>query len=165
MKTLTLALPKSKLQPPPTKSEVIDALTKLRVEKNIAERAKQVAERIVLKKELDTEIEQLATDGAIAFAKSAHLGRYYRDDKFVDGIYVAVIISHKQLSKETHDKLKKFHRLPEREITAHSDYVKMIRKEVQEQVNGIIPRNERVLALLNDETSKAALEKMLEAIS
>ncbi len=160
----TLALPKSKMQPPPKKSEIIDAMTRLRVEKNIAERKKQVAERMALWDEIERELKALAITSSGHLAMSVHEGNFRYKEKHVEGVYVSVLMPHTVLGKELHDKLKKFHNLPEREFSNDQYYYKMIRKEVAELVNGLIPHAERVNALLADETAKAAMEKMLETL-
>lgn len=158
----TLALPKSKLQPPPTKAEVIDALTRLRIEKLEKENKEGVALRKKLNDEAEAELIEFvnATHGSLA--KEADTGDWYSGCSKIDGIKVIIRLEEKQLPVALKSKLREIHKLPERiRSYCYSDE----RKSVALAVSGMGTKDERVNALLKDEVSRDALGKMLEAIS
>lgn len=159
-KELSLAIPKSKLNPPPKKSEVIDALTKLRVDELNKEQKEQVAERKRLEEEIEPELIEYALSNVASLIKNVKLGYAYDQEK-INGVGVLIQLDHKDLSKHLIDKLRRIHSLPERvRFYTTSD----VRKGILMAVNGMVPHNARVSLLLEDEESSRALKKMLEVI-
>lgn len=158
----TLALTQSKLQPPPTKTEVIDALTRLRIEKLMKENKEGVTLRKKLTAEAEKELVQLCQLDPGAFSPEASIGSWWSGDKKLVGVQVEMEIAENRLPTQLRKKLIQIHSLPERE--RHFIFNEE-RKIVSMGMSGMGTKDERVNALLKDESSKAALVKMLEAIS
>ncbi len=157
MKTLSLAIPKTKIQPPPTRSEIIDAMTRVRMDQLATENRAEVEARKTLEAEISVEIQSFAMANLETLAKQTDWSRWSKDTS----AEMKVMISDKQMPKPLKDKIKKAEGMQMRLRTY--DF-KEVRKEVYAAANKIVPHDERVSALLNDEASKKGLEKMLEAI-
>lgn len=161
-KELSLTIPKSTLIPPPKKSEIIDALTKLEVDKRTKENKEGVIERKRLEDESEKELIKLCLIDPAVFAVEADTGSFWSGKSVVEGIYVKFKIEEKQLPADLKKKLRDLHKLPEHNSNF---YFSDVRKEVQAAINGMVSKEERVTALLADEGSRKSLEAMLEAIS
>lgn len=159
-KELALA-PQTKLQPPPKKSEVIDALTRIEVEKRNKEERDGVERRKVLQKECEEEITMMALADTSAYVTEIHWGWGYSGGK-LEGIQVRLDIQDKQFPHELKKKIKEMLSLPSRycEVQFNS-----VRKEISALVNQVVPKDERVTAMLADDATRSSLEKMLAIIS
>lgn len=159
---LTIALPKSKLQPPPKKSEIIDALTRLEIEKRNKQLKADVDKRKALVIEAEKELIEFAMLSPRTFALDADLGSRWSNRDKLSGIRVYIEIDERYLPAELKKKIKEIHALPEDYREAQFHYV---RKEIAAAVNGMASHTERVEALLSNDDSKKSLEEMLEVLS
>lgn len=149
------------MQPPPKKSEIIDALTKLRVIQLDEESKRDAAERERMEEEIKPQLVSYAISNLASIVTDINTGHCYGDKK-ICGVKVLLELEQKDLSADLLAKLRKIHSLPERARTHDFHH---IRKEIAMEVNGMMPHDVRVNALLKDEDSRTALEKILETIA
>lgn len=161
MKSNQLAIT-SKVTPPPTKAEILDALTRLQIQKWKDEDKAGIAERKRLLEEAEIELETFAAANFERLSRDANIGSQSYRDKSLYSICVRVEIPESELPAELRAKILKIHDLPtlQREPVFHK-----VRKMIAEKTNALPTKEERIDMLLTDESSKSALETMLQTIS
>lgn len=161
MKTNQLAIP-SKVTPPPTKAEILDALTHLQIKQWKEEDRNGIAERKRLLAEAEAELEDFAATNFAQLEREASIGSQSYHNKSLHSICVRFEIPEKELPQELRAKILKIHKLPtlEREPVFYK-----VRKMIAAKISDVATKEERVDMLMTDEASKSALETMLKAIS
>ncbi len=153
-----LAIP-SKVQPKPTRAEIIDALTTIEIER-IKAKQKQDSER---KRALYEEIKKDLMDTHLKSPDQSpdyHFGYISSSNGKPYGIEIRFDIN--EPPKELVSKLKEYHELDK--YLAQPDFQK-IRKAIQFKMTGMEAKEVRVDRLLSDKDSRSALEEMLTKIS
>lgn len=141
------------IKPKPSKAEIIDALTELRVSELIEESRKKVDRR----KELDPIItKRLLKLGRVCDLEVKSFGWVSRDTGRVNNARLEIELG--SLPADLEALIVEWDKLPG---SAASPDERKVRKEVAERVNGSLSRSERVDAILSDPDSNAALRAAL----
>lgn len=146
------------IQPKPTKSEIISALTHLQIAKLEKEQTEGIERRKHLIPEVEADIIRLLRNTKITPENSKpNFGYFHKGE--ISGISVTVSLDSLPIALQ--QKLIEFHKLPSylRCIEA-----KKIRKEISDKVNNRATTSERVEALLKSDSGRAALNSILESL-
>lgn len=156
-----LAIPvkvETAVKPKPTKSEVISALTAIKMGQFSKEQRERSERKEKLESELKLEIPRLLKSKAIP--SRVHLGWFDRALDVTCGVYLNFDI--KDLPATVMKKLAEYHSVS-RPLPEPKE--KDVRRKIAASLEGIGTREERVEALMDDPESRKVLEKMLKAIS
>lgn len=147
----------TKVQPKPTKAEIIDALTQIEVERRNKERGDKVKQRQELGKELDAEL--LAFFFAEKKHSEADIHFGWKNQGKVNSVTIKFDLEN--LPSPIMKKLVLFHELPERYYEcSFSD----VRKDVVTLATGF-DKETRVMRLLEVKETRDQLEQILDTIS
>lgn len=159
----------SKVKPPPTKTEVIEAMTRLRV-KQLEDEAEASAR---IKQKIEDELKPMILAHALEVFSICpktirHGSRKTRWDSekrktvyLNDVAGVEVRLEFKSLPKDLTRTLVEYHKI----TSWRKNFdVKEIRREIKERMDNLTPKSTRVEALLTDPASKQALGSMMKAI-
>lgn len=149
----------SKVQPKPTRAEIVDALTQLEVQRRNDKSKADAARKKKLGEELEAEFVTHVIANIKAFKADLHFGYWNCEKPF--GFEVQIAADGVASSPKFAKRLKEYHSLPDRPREYRFNDV---RKEVLNATQGM-SKDERVVRLLNDKDSRASLEKMLDALS
>lgn len=156
----TLVIPanvQSAIVPKPTRAELIDAMTAIEIERIEAEQQATTEKREALKIEIENELLALPLDN---IPSVPNLGGCYGANSRLSG--VSIRFEFLNLPKPLAAKLCKFHALEQ----WHAEPKRLeIRKQILAKMNGMTEPHNRVDALLENVETKAALTKLLAAIS
>ncbi len=160
MKQLAIANPiESAVIPKPTKSEVIEALTRLKV----AELRQEIQERETklqaIKKKLEPKILSLALKQARTAKVSYDMGWLKGDGNGVYSVDVEIPVD--ILPPEIEKALFEYHTLKSEPFRVDE---KAVRKSISASMHGRATSEERVALLLNTPESNEALKKILKAL-
>lgn len=155
-KTTSLAVIPSALEssvtPKPSKAEIIDALTELRVAEIRSERKSRSDRREELKPIIEKALVKL---GKGKPAECDSFGWVSSSGK-VSGSSLKIELG--EIPNDLEKFIFEYDKIPS---YFNNIDEKKIRKEVSEKVNGSLSRTDRVDAILSDEESKAALQSIL----
>lgn len=145
---------KTKVQPKPTRAEIIDALTQLEIQRRNDESKKQVERKREIHQKLTDQIKRLKLNDPSPYI---HFG-YVREKK-VDSMYIKYSIEN--IPEPMEKMLLEYHSLPS---CPREHRFCDVRKEIYASSQGLACGT-RVTRLLDDKESRKALEAMLDAIT
>jgi len=156
-------------QPKPTRNEIIDALTAVRIEQLKKDQEEKLKLRELLSKEAENELKEFFASNISSFDVCFHLGNETRKLDSKKGKYVPAgriqgVNARYELAglpNALERKLVEIARLPN---YASSFDERVIRKQIREKMEGIKTPQERVFALVNNPASRSALEKILSKL-
>lgn len=167
-KAITLKKVETVVKPPPTKSEIIEAMVQVRIENVLKEQAEKEKER----KDLETELRPLLLAYALknqsSLPASVDFGQEeqkweadkgYLKTGRISGCDVTLKLDRLPASIE-----KKLIRLAKIPTYFGKPNPVNIRKQIKQAMSGYAPAEERVKALVADTESKKALNATLKAI-
>lgn len=156
------------IAPKPTKNEIIEALTQIRIEELRKEVMAAIEQRDALAKECRELILDWHKSSGEAEPKVdlGHPDRKWdqsKGERVMTGATYGVEITFEcpVLPEKIKDKLLEFHRAAERAYMSHT--VDSVRKEIRDKL--IVSKDSRVSALLSDPESRKTLEEALASIT
>jgi len=155
-------IPPATIQPKPTRAEIIDAMTNIRIEQLKAEQEKGLAEREKLQKKVEAMIRREALKNAKTLNANIDTG-YVR---IIDGLKVIYSVEYRlQINQPSEELRAAIIRLKELPTYARPFYFEDVRKQVL-QASKLMgeSKDSRIKKLCTDPKSRKALEAALKEI-
>lgn len=149
---------KSKVQPKPTRAEIVDALTQLEVQRRNDKSKSDVAKKKKLGDEIEAEMIAAVVANPEAFSGEFKFG-YFNNQPY--GYEVRFSVDKLASASAFAKRIKEHDALPS---IAREYRFTDVRREMLNATQGM-SKDERVTRLLSDKDSRASLEKMLDALS
>lgn len=160
----TLALPakvETAIKPKPTKSEIISAMVRVKIEQHDAEQRAIAQKRASLGEEIEKALKAFAKTAARTIVPTISLGYSYGKGDY-GNVSIRFEMNVDNLPPAIDSRLVAYHAIPK--TTVNLDERK-VRREITAKLEGIGTRDERIDALVDDPESRKGIEDMLKLIA